>query len=109
MNADIVFASDAPVRYLGGGVSRRVLAHTPQQMTVEVTFEKGGVGSVHAHPHAQNTYVQSGRFRFTVDGEAVEVAAGDSIAFPPNVPHGTVCIETGTLLDVFAPMREDFI
>ena len=109
MNADIVFASDAPVRYLGGGVSRRVLAHTPQLMTVEVTFEKGGVGSVHAHPHAQNTYVQSGRFRFTVDGEAVEVTAGDSIAFPPNVPHGTVCIEAGTLLDVFAPMREDFI
>ena len=35
--------------------------------------------------------------------------AGDSLAFTPNLPHGTVCIETGTLLDIFTPMREDFI
>jgi quercetin dioxygenase-like cupin family protein len=44
-----------------------------------------------------------------VDGEAVEVGPGDTLAFPPNIPHGTLCLEAGTLLDIFTPMREDFI
>lgn len=109
MNANIVYHADAPVKDLGGGVSRRVLAHTPGEMIVEVSFETGGVGSVHTHPHCQNTYVLSGRFRFTVDGEYVEVGPGDTLAFPPDVPHGTLCLQRGVLLDVFAPMREDFI
>ena len=109
MNANIVFHGNAPLTDLGGGVTRRVLAHTDRLMIVEVNFEKGGVGAVHAHPHCQNTYVRSGRFRFTVDGEDVEVGLGDTLAFPPNLPHGTLCLEAGTLLDVFAPMREDFL
>ena len=109
MKANVVFHDDAVLRDLGGGVSRRVLAHTPQLMIVEVNFEKGGEGSVHTHPHCQNTYVRSGRFRFNVDGEAVEVGPGDTLAFLPNVPHGTLCLEAGTLVDIFAPMREDFL
>ena len=109
MKASVVFHSDIPLADLGGGVSRRVLAYSPNLMTVEVNFEKGGVGSVHTHPHCQNTYVRSGRFRFSIDGESVEVGPGDTIAFPPDVPHGTLCLEAGTLLDIFNPMREDFV
>ena len=109
MKANVVFHDDVALRDLGGGVSRRVLAHTPQLMIVEVNFEKGGEGSVHTHPHSQNTYVRSGRFRFNVDGEAVEVGPGDTLAFPPDIPHGTLCLEAGTLLDIFTPMREDFV
>ena len=109
MKARVVYEKEIPFGDLGGGVSRRVLAYTPQLMIVEVRFEAGGVGSVHTHPHAQNTYVRSGRFRFTIDGEPVEVGPGDTIAFPPEIPHGTLCLEAGTLIDVFAPMREDFV
>jgi quercetin dioxygenase-like cupin family protein len=109
MKANEVFHDDVALRDLGGGVSRRVLAHTPQLMIVEVNFEKGGEGSVHTHPHSQSTYVISGRFRFNVDGESVEVGPGDTLAFPPDIPHGTLCLEAGTLLDIFTPMREDFV
>ena len=109
MKANVVYQSDVAFRDLGGGVSRRVLAYTPQLMIVEVKFEQGSEGSVHTHPHCQNTYVRSGRFRFNVDGEAVEVGPGDTLAFPPDIPHGTLCLEAGTLLDIFAPMREDFV
>lgn len=109
MDAKVVFHADVPLKDLGGGVSRRVLAYQDGLMIVEVNFEKGGVGTVHTHPHLQNTYVKSGRFRFTIDGKDVEVAAGDTIAFPADIPHGTLCLEAGTLLDIFAPMREDFV
>lgn len=109
MKANVVFHGDVRSQDQGGGVSRRVLAYTDQLMIVEVTFEAGGVGAVHTHPHCQNTYVKSGRFRFDIDGEAVEVGPGDTIAFPSNLPHGTLCLEAGVLLDIFTPMREDFV
>ena len=109
MNASVIYEKDVPLKDLGGGVTRRVLAYSEGLMMVEVNFEAGGVGSVHTHPHAQNTFVKSGRFRFTIDGEPVEVGPGDTIAFPPEIPHGTLCLEAGTLIDVFAPMRKDFL
>ena len=109
MNAKVVYHSDAALQDLGGGVTRRVLVYNDQLMIVEVAFQTGGVGSVHTHPHWQNTYVKSGRFRFTIEGEEVTVAAGDTLAFPSNIPHGTLCLEEGVLLDIFTPMREDFV
>ncbi|MBR3875055.1 MAG: cupin domain-containing protein [Clostridia bacterium] len=109
MNANVVFNADIPLCDLGGGVSRKVLAYNDQMMIVEVHFQGGGVGAVHTHPHVQSTYVQSGRFRFTIEGESVEVAQGDTIAFPSNVEHGTLCLEEGVLLDIFNPMRKDFV
>ena len=109
MNANVVFNADIPLSELGGGVSRKVLAYNDQMMIVEVHFQAGAVGAVHTHPHVQSTYVKSGRFRFTIEGEPVEVTQGDTIAFPSNAEHGTLCLEEGVLLDIFTPMRKDFV
>ena len=109
MNAPVVYYHDIPVTDLGGGVSRKVLVHNDQMMIVEVHFEKGGVGTLHTHPHLQMAYVQSGRFRFTIDGEEFEVAQGDTLQFAPNALHGTLCLEKGVVLDIFSPAREDFL
>ncbi|MBS1564980.1 MAG: cupin domain-containing protein, partial [Bacteroidetes bacterium] len=42
-------------------------------------------------------------------GEKKILSAGDAYYIPPHVLHGAVCIEDGVLIDVFSPMREDFI
>lgn len=94
---------------LGGGVTRRVLSYDDNIMSVEVSFETGAVGAVHTHPHTQCSYVLSGKFSYSVEGESVELNPGDSIVVPSGLPHGTVCLEKGVLLDVFTPMREDFL
>lgn len=109
MESNVVYQKDIAWKDLGGGVTRRVLSHTPAMMVVEVRFETGGIGAAHRHPHAQSTYVVSGAFRFTIEGEPVVVRAGDTISFAGNALHGTECLEAGTLIDVFAPMREDFL
>lgn len=93
----------------GAGVTRRVLAYTDGVMAVENTFEKGAVGSMHSHPHTQITYVVSGVFSFTIDGETRVVRAGDTLLKEDGVVHGCVCEEPGILLDIFSPMREDFV
>ena len=93
----------------GAGVTRRVLAYTDGLMCVENTFEKGAVGALHHHPHTQITYVVSGAFEFTVDGVTRTVHKGDPILKEDGVEHGCVCTEAGILLDIFTPMREDFV
>jgi len=37
------------------------------------------------------------------------IRKGDGYYVPPHAVHGCVCIEDGTLIDVFSPMREDFL
>lgn len=94
---------------LGGGVTRRILAHNGKMMAVEVNFQEGAVGAMHNHPHEQLTYVLSGEFEFTIGDETRRVTAGDTLYKKPYVMHGCVCIKAGTLLDTFTPMREDFL
>ena len=94
---------------LGDGVTRRIRSYDESLMAVEVSFETGAAGAEHTHPHTQCSYVLSGRFSYTVEGEAVTLNPGDSIVVPSNLPHGTVCLEKGVLLDVFTPMRKDFV
>lgn len=94
---------------LGGGVTRRILAHNDKMMAVEVNFQEGAVGAMHNHPHEQLTYVLSGEFEFTIGDETRRVTAGDTLYKEPHVMHGCVCIKAGTLLDTFTPMREDFL
>lgn len=103
------FKQDTKLEDLGNGITRRILAHGGTMMAVEVNFEKDAVGALHSHPHEQLTYVLSGRFSFTIDGETHDVVAGDTLYKKPNVVHGCVCLEAGTLLDTFTPQREDFL
>ena len=93
----------------GHGVSRRVLAESPEIMVVEFTFAEGGKGLAHSHPHVQSTYVKCGRYRFTVGDETFEVGPGDAFVIPSGAEHGCVCLEAGELIDSFTPRRDDFL
>jgi len=93
----------------GEGVRRRVLAETPDAMTVEVEFQAGAKGDPHHHEHVQTIFVAEGKFDFTVDGALRSVSAGESIIIPSDVVHGCVCVEPGKLIDSFTPRRDDFL
>ena len=101
--------SDAEPVSGGKGVTRRVLAYNKDMMVVENTFSEGAVGALHSHPHTQITYIVSGEFDFTIGGETRTVRAGDTLLKTDSVPHGCVCRKAGVLLDIFSPMREDFV
>lgn len=100
---------DAVPEKVGPGVTRRVLAYTGGVMCVENQFEAGAVGALHSHPHTQITYVLSGAFAFTIDGETRTVRQGDTLLKEDGVEHGCTCLDAGALLDIFTPMRDDFV
>lgn len=94
---------------LGGGVSRKFLGFDNQIMMVQVKFEKGAIGAPHHHFHTQATYIAKGKFEFHIDGEKQILEAGDGVYIEPNLVHGAECLEDGMLIDVFSPIREDFM
>ena len=91
------------------GVTRKVMSTCEDLMMCEITFETGAVGNTHSHPHLQVTYIAEGRFAFTIDGETQVVEKGDSVLMPSNSVHGVRCLEAGKLVDVFCPMRKEFL
>lgn len=78
-------------------------------MVVELTFEKGAVGTMHRHVHEQVGYVISGKLELADEQDKVILEAGDSYYMAPNEEHGVTALEETKLLDVFTPMREDFL
>lgn len=95
--------------YPDKGISRQIMAYNDNIMQVKVKFESGAIGTPHTHPHSQATYVVSGVFEFTTDGETAIVASGDGVYIKPGALHGCRCLESGLLIDTFAPMRVDFL
>jgi len=105
----IVRNNDVKLSGLGSGVSRKILAHVPSIMMVEVNFIKGAVGEIHAHVHEQISYIIKGSFEVNIDGKKEIIKAGDTFYVLPNVLHGVLALEDSTILDVFTPQREDFL
>ncbi len=94
---------------MAAGVRRKILTYDEKIMLVRVEFEKGGVGTLHQHHHVQVTNVESGKFEVEISGEKRILHSGDVFHVPSNVLHGAICLEAGVLIDIFTPMREDFI
>ena len=105
-----VINSDREYKDLGGGTLRKVLAYSDNIMNVELKFEKGALGAMHKHPHEQIGYIIEGTLVFKEEGqEDVTLNTGDTYIVAPNVMHGIECLTEVKLLDIFTPMREDFV
>ena len=102
-NREIAWEPTAP------GMRRKIMAYDENLMLVRVEFETGGVGVLHSHRHTQISHVESGVFEVEIGGEKKVLTTGDAFYVPPHVVHGAVCLESGVLIDVFNPMREDFV
>lgn len=94
---------------LGDGIQRQVFGYDDRIMMVKVKFERGAIGVLHQHHHTQISYVESGVFEATIAEEKKVLKKGDGFFVPTNAIHGVICIEPGTLVDVFSPHRQDFL
>ena len=104
-----MFGSQTPRETVGDGLTRQLFGYDDSILMARVEFEEGAVGAVHAHMHSQVSYVESGEFDVYIDGVEKRLGPGDSFYIHPNLDHGAVCRKAGVLLDVFSPVREDFL
>ena len=98
-----------PAERIANGIDRQMIVGE-KLMMCRLTLQPHVDTPVHSHPHEQMTIVERGRVRFTIDGNARVVGAGDVLHFPPNVAHGaTMLDEEVVLIDIFTPIREEFL
>lgn len=106
---EFILGNEIQWETVGEGVQRQIMGYDDKIMLVHVKFDKGAIGPIHDHYHSQVTYVQSGQFEVTINEEKKVLKGGDCFYIPPHAPHGAVCLEDGVLIDVFSPIREDFM
>ena len=101
--------ADIPVEHPAEGIERQMVVGE-NVMIVRFRFVPFLVTPEHTHPHEQMSLIISGRVRFFIEGKERIVSAGDVLHFPPNCRHGaTMLDEEVVLIDIFSPIREDFL
>jgi len=91
------------------GVVRRTLSRGERTLLCEITLAKGSVVPAHDHPHEQTGYVVRGRLLFRIGDEEREVAAGDGYMIPSSVSHAVTALEESIAIDIFSPVREEYL
>lgn len=98
-----------PVERISEGIDRQMIVGQ-NIMICRLRFDAFVVTPAHRHPHEQMTFVIRGKVKFTLDTEERIVSAGDVLHFPSNYWHGaTMLDEEVVLIDIFSPIREDFL
>jgi unsaturated pyranuronate lyase len=87
---------------------RRVISGE-KVMLAEIHLAKGAVVPVHHHESEQISYVIEGALKFDIEGREVVVRSGEVLLIPSNVPHGAVALEDTYDLDIFSPIRMDWL
>lgn len=89
-------------------ISRRVVTGE-NAMLAQIYLKKGAVVPEHHHESEQITWVIEGALEFEMEGKKFVVRAGEVLHIPSNVPHKAVALEDTLDVDVFSPIRHDWV
>src|SRR5688572_7493046 len=80
-----------------------------REMLAQIYLKRGALVPMHAHESEQMTYVLQGALRFLVDGEEIIVREGEVLHIPAHVPHQAEALDDTFELDVFSPIRKEWL
>ena len=89
-------------------ISQKIVAGE-REMLAQIYLKRGALVPIHAHESEQMTYILQGALRFLVSGEEIIVREGEVLHIPANVPHQAEALDDTLELDVFSPVRKDWL
>jgi quercetin dioxygenase-like cupin family protein len=89
-------------------ISRKIVSGE-REMLAQIYLKRGALVPIHAHDSEQMTYILQGSLRFLVDGEEIIVREGEVLHIPSRLPHQAEALEDTLELDVFSPVRTEWI
>lgn len=90
-------------------VKRKTLVHGAKTLMTEFRLEQGGALPKHSHPHEQTGYLVSGAMELTIGGATHTVTPGDSWCIPGDTEHSAAALADSVAIEVFSPVREDYL
>lgn len=97
-----------PLEVMSDVISRKIISGE-KAMVAQVFLKKDAVVPEHYHESEQITYILQGALKFELEGREVVVRAGEVLHIPSNVPHRAVALEDTLDLDIFSPIRTDWL
>jgi len=91
------------------GISMKTLVWGEKTLMTEFILKKGAKLPIHDHPYEQTGYLVSGQMVLYIDEEPNEITPGDSWCIPENVPHRAEINEDSVAIEVFSPVRTDYL
>ena len=91
------------------GIERKTLVFGERTLMTEFLLKKGNRLPRHSHLHEQTGYLVKGRIRLSIELEENDVKPGDSWCIPSGVEHGAEILEDSVAIEVFSPIREDYL
>ena len=90
-------------------ITRETLVQGAKTLMNEFRLEKGAQLPKHKHLHEQTGYLVSGRMDLSIGSETHAASAGGSWYIPGDMEHGAVAREDSVAIEVFCPVREDYL
>jgi quercetin dioxygenase-like cupin family protein len=100
--------NDVKLEHVRDGISRKFISGD-REMVAQITLKRGAIVPTHSHESEQLTYVLTGALKFTLDGRDITVHAGELLRIPSWMPHSAEAVEDTFELDLFSPIRQDWI
>ena len=91
------------------GIRRKTLVYGDKTLMTEFLLDKGTLLANHSHPHEQTGYLVSGHMTLRIHDEESDIRPGDSWNIPGNVEHSATVHENSVAIEVFSPVREDYL
>jgi quercetin dioxygenase-like cupin family protein len=91
------------------GIRFKTLAHGAKTLFSEFHLSKGAVLPRHSHPHEQTGYLISGAIRLTIGSDSFDAKPGDCWCIGSNIEHHAVILEDSIAIEVFSPVREEYL
>jgi len=91
------------------GIQMKTICYGARTLMTEFLLERGSTLPRHAHPYEQTGYLVKGHLRLTIGGQEQDIEPGDSWCIPSRVEHGAQCLEDAVAVEVFSPVREDYL
>lgn len=106
-----MFQKDAKEGYTVAvlGIEQKTLVYGEKTLMTEFLMKKGSQLPRHSHPHEQTGYLVSGHIRLSIGLEENDVMPGDSWCIPSGVEHSAEILEDSVGIEVFSPVREDYL
>lgn len=97
-----------PLEVMSDMISRKIVTGD-KAMVAQVFLKKDAVVPEHHHESEQITYILEGALKFEIEGREIVVRKGEVLSIPSNVPHRAVALEDTLDLDIFSPIRTDWL
>jgi len=78
-------------------------------MVAQLGLSQGCIVPLHQHESEQISMVMQGAVKFALEGQEVTVRGGEVLVIPSNLPHSAVAMEDSSVIEVFSPIRHDWL